>query len=139
MGNTEMTKYMAAGAFQDLTADKASFPNSGTWLQGLADSAAYGGRLYGVPYYAGSRVVTYRTDLFKKAGVKVPASLAQYTALAKKLGARTRRRASRPCTSPARTGTSRWASSSTTAAQIAKQVSGKWQGTLDHAEGRSPA
>ena len=28
MGNTEMTKYMAAGAFQDLTADKASFPNS---------------------------------------------------------------------------------------------------------------
>jgi N,N'-diacetylchitobiose transport system substrate-binding protein len=33
MGNTEMTKYMAAGAFQDLTGDKASFDNSGTWLQ----------------------------------------------------------------------------------------------------------
>ena len=36
MGNTEMMKYMAAGAFQDLTSDKASFPNSGTWLDGLA-------------------------------------------------------------------------------------------------------
>ena len=35
MGNTEMTKYMAAGAFQDLTGDKASFPNSDSWLQGL--------------------------------------------------------------------------------------------------------
>src|SRR4029079_2809971 len=36
MGNTEMTKYMAAGAFQDLTSDKASIPNSSTWLRGLA-------------------------------------------------------------------------------------------------------
>ncbi len=70
MGNTEMTKYMAAGAFQDLSSDKASFPNSSTWLAGLAASGRYGGKLYGVPYYAGSRVVTYRTDLFKKAGVE---------------------------------------------------------------------
>ena len=29
------------------------------------------GKLYGVPYYAGSRVVTYRSDLFKKAGLIV--------------------------------------------------------------------
>ena len=76
MGNTEMTKYMAAGAFQDLTSDKASIPNSNTWLEGLAASGRFGGKLYGVPYYAGSRVVTYRTDLFKRAGVKIPTSLA---------------------------------------------------------------
>ena len=48
MGNTEMTKYMAAGAFQDLTADKAAIPNSATWLSGLAASGRYGGKLYGV-------------------------------------------------------------------------------------------
>ena len=89
MGNTEMTKYMAAGAFQDLTSDKASFPNSSTWLAGLAASARYGGKTYGVPYYAGSRLVTYRKDLFQKAGVKrLPTSLAQYTAAAKKLAAK---------------------------------------------------
>src|SRR5437899_5021614 len=64
MGNTEMTKYMAAGAFADL--NKSSFDNSGNWLKGLAASGAYGGKTYGVPYYAGSRVVTYRTDLYKK-------------------------------------------------------------------------
>ena len=76
MGNTEMTKYMAAGAFADLTADKSKFPNSSTWLKGLQDSATYDGKLMGVPYYAGSRVVIYRTDLFKKAGVKsTPKSL----------------------------------------------------------------
>ncbi len=54
MGNTEMTKYMAAGAFQDLTSDKASFAE----LEHLArrasrPPAAYSGKLYGVPYYAG--------------------------------------------------------------------------------------
>ena len=86
MGNTEMTKYMAAGAFQDLSG--LSFPNQSSWLGGLAASGRFGGKLYGVPYYAGSRVVTYRTDLFKAAGVKVPNSLAAFTAGARKLGAK---------------------------------------------------
>src|SRR5438105_8408396 len=70
LGNSEMTKYMAAGAFQDLTADKASFPNASTWIAGLAATGRYNGKLYGVPYYAGSRVVTYRTDQFAKAHLK---------------------------------------------------------------------
>jgi N,N'-diacetylchitobiose transport system substrate-binding protein len=88
MGNTEMTKYMAAGAFQDLTAEKSSFPNSSTWLEGLAASGRFGGKLYGVPYYAGSRVVTYRTDLYRRAGItKLPTSLAEFTAAAKRLAA----------------------------------------------------
>ncbi|MDE3191372.1 MAG: extracellular solute-binding protein [Acidobacteriota bacterium] len=81
MGNTEMTAYMASGAFADLTSSKSQFPNAGSWLAGLAKSGMYGGKLYGVPYYAGSRVVTYRSDLFKKAGItKAPTSIAQFTA-----------------------------------------------------------
>jgi N,N'-diacetylchitobiose transport system substrate-binding protein len=88
MGNTEMVKYMAAGAFADLTSLKGTFANSSTWLTGLAKSGTYGGKVYGVPYYAGSRVVTYRTDVFKQAGItKLPSSLAQFTADAKKLAA----------------------------------------------------
>ena len=66
MGNTEMTKYMAAGAFANLTSQKGSFANSKNWLKGLAASGIYNGKTYGVPYYAGSRVVTYRTDLFRQ-------------------------------------------------------------------------
>jgi N,N'-diacetylchitobiose transport system substrate-binding protein len=89
MGNTEMTKYMAAGAFADLSAKKASFANSANWLKGLAASGVFNGKTYGVPYYAGSRVVTYRTDLFKQAGIKkLPATLADYTAAARKLAAK---------------------------------------------------
>src|SRR3989440_1669063 len=84
MGNTEMTKYMAADAFNAL--DRASFDNTASWLKGLAASGAFGGKTYGVPYYAGSRVVTYRSDLFKKAGIKkLPATTAEYAADAKKL------------------------------------------------------
>src|SRR5881275_350628 len=44
MGNTEMTKYMAAGAFADLSGQKGSFDNSASWLKGLAASGIYGGR-----------------------------------------------------------------------------------------------
>ena len=88
MGNTEMTAYMASGAFADLTSAKSQFPNSGSWLAGLAKSGMFGGKLYGVPYYAGSRVITYRSDLFKKAGItKPPTSLSQFVADVQKVGA----------------------------------------------------
>jgi N,N'-diacetylchitobiose transport system substrate-binding protein len=81
MGNTEMTKYMAAGAFADITSSKSTFENSTHWLAGLAKSGMYGGKVYGVPYYAGSRVITYRSDLFKKAGIKnTPKSLSEFQA-----------------------------------------------------------
>jgi len=89
LGNTEMTKYMAAGAFADISSYKGTFANSGNWLSGLAKSGMFGGKVYGVPYYAGSRVVTYRTDTWKKAGIaKLPTSLAQFTADAKILAAK---------------------------------------------------
>ena len=85
MGNTEMTKYMAAGAFADITSFKGSFANSSSWLKGLAASGTYGGKLFGVPYYAGSRVVTYRKDAYEKAGItKLPTSLAEFIELAKR-------------------------------------------------------
>ncbi len=89
MGNTEMTKYMAAGAFAPL--NKSTFENSPQWLSGLAKSGTYGGKTFGVPYYAGSRVATYRTDLFKKAGINhLPATLSQFIADAKKIQAKSK-------------------------------------------------
>ena len=79
MGNTEMTKYMAAGAFANITANKGQFDNASHWLAGLKKSSMFNNKLYGVPYYAGSRLVTYRTDLFKKSGLKkAPKSLQQF-------------------------------------------------------------
>jgi N,N'-diacetylchitobiose transport system substrate-binding protein len=87
MGNTEMTAYMAANAFTNLGSVKSQFANSGKWLSGLKASSTYNGKLFGVPYYAGSRVITYRTDLFKKAGFKkAPTSLSQFQGELTKVG-----------------------------------------------------
>ena len=130
MGNTEMTKYMAAGAFAPL--DKSSFDNSSSWLKGLAASGAFGGKTYGVPYYAGSRVVTYRTDLFKKAGIsKLPTTTAQYVADAQKLLAKNPKKGF----SPVYTAGTDWYFAMSFVFDygggIATQISGKWKGLLD--------
>ena len=63
LGNTQTAKYMAAGAFADITGKKASSTTPATWLKSLEDSSTFDGKLYGVPYYAGSRVVIYRKDV----------------------------------------------------------------------------
>jgi len=84
MGNSETSKYMAAGAFRQLT--RANYPNSKTWLKGLADSCTYNGKTFCVPYYAGARAVIYRKDLYRKAGIKgTPKSLAEFNADGAKL------------------------------------------------------
>jgi len=123
---------MAAGAFQDLTSDKASFPNSGSWLEGLAASGRYGGKLYGVPYYAGSRVVTYRSDLFRQAGIsKLPTSIAEFTAAARKLGAKNKEKGFSPVYIA---GTDWYVAMSFVydyGGRIAITSKGKWIGTLD--------
>src|SRR5665213_3960690 len=129
MGNTEMTKYMAAGAFAAL--NKSSFDNSATWLKGLAASGAFGGKTYGVPYYAGSRVITYRTDLFKAAGIKkLPATTAQYAADAKMLLAKNPAKGFSPVYIA---GTDWYVAMGFVfdyGGGIATQVSGKWKGLL---------
>jgi N,N'-diacetylchitobiose transport system substrate-binding protein len=131
MGNTEMTKYMAAGAFADLTPAKGQFDNSGSWLSGLAKSGVYNGKTFGVPYYAGSRVVTYRNDLFKKAGIrKLPATTAQYAADARALMAKNSKKGFSPVYIA---GTDWYFAMSFVfdyGGGIAQRVSGKWKGVL---------
>src|SRR5213593_2871161 len=75
LGNTLVAKYAAAGALEDISGKKGSFDNSGTWLQSLTDSCTVSGKLYCVPYYAGSRAIIYRKDFFASANVQVPDSL----------------------------------------------------------------
>ena len=75
LGNTLVAKYAAAGALEDITNKKSTFDNSSTWLQSLTDSCTVGGKLYCVPYYAGSRAIIYRKDFFDAAGLKPPTSM----------------------------------------------------------------
>ncbi len=132
MGNTDMTAYMAAGEFANLGQYKGSFDNSSNWLAGLKASSTYGGKLYGVPYYAGSRVITYRADLFKKAGFKKPPkSLSQFQSQLVKVGKMNKHVKG---FSPLYVGGEDWFTALSYVfdygGSIAHRVHGKWVGTL---------
>ena len=76
MGNSDVLAYASGKQLADLT--QRDFENSDTWLTGLRDAGSYDGRLYGVPYYGGDRVVIYRKDLWQQAGLgATPTTLAQ--------------------------------------------------------------
>ncbi|MEU4691397.1 extracellular solute-binding protein [Actinoplanes sp. NPDC023714] len=84
LGNTEFSKYVFNGGFAEL--NKGDFENSDTWLTGLSGACELDGKTYCVPYYAGARVLIYRTDLFKAAGIaEAPATYADFLSAADKL------------------------------------------------------
>ncbi|MFJ6567797.1 extracellular solute-binding protein [Streptomyces sp. NPDC091292] len=71
-GNTQVAQFAQSGGLLDLS-DKVAELDGENWLKGLAEPGSYDGKQYGIPYYAANRVVVYRTDLFKKAGVDASA------------------------------------------------------------------
>ncbi|MFF0145680.1 carbohydrate ABC transporter substrate-binding protein (CUT1 family) [Amycolatopsis sulphurea] len=74
VGSTQTPAFEAQGVLQDLTGDVANL-NGAQWLAGLKASGEYEGKTYGVPFYAASREVIYRKDMFEQAGItKPPAS-----------------------------------------------------------------
>src|SRR5690242_17892602 len=79
-GNTEAPKYVFNGALANLTGVKGDFENSSNWLDGLSGACLKDGQYYCVPYYAGTRLAIYRTDLFKNAGVDIPTTQADLLA-----------------------------------------------------------
>jgi N,N'-diacetylchitobiose transport system substrate-binding protein len=133
MGNTEMTKYMAANAFTNLSSSVGKFDNSKNWLTGMRAWGTYQGKLYGVPYYAGSRVITYRSDLFAKAGFKKPpTSMAQFQKQLVKVG---KMEHNVKGFAPLYVGGEDWYTALgfvfDYGGSIAKFSGGKWHGTLD--------
>ncbi|MEU4575179.1 MULTISPECIES: extracellular solute-binding protein [Nonomuraea] len=72
MGNTQTPLQSYSGALLDLTADKAGFEESATWLDGLAQPSTHQGKLYATPLYGGTKVVLYNKDLFAEAGIDEP-------------------------------------------------------------------
>ena len=85
VGNTQAPTFTSAGAFTDLT-DQLDDLGGDDLLQGFVDGATVDGVTYAVPYYAGSKYVFYRKDLFEKAGLEVPTTTEEFvdTAIALK-------------------------------------------------------
>ena len=134
LGNTQTASYIQAGAFTDLTAQKSSFANSSSWLQGLAESGTSpDGKLEAIPYYAGSRVVIYRKDIWQKAGVtSVPTTIDELNADLDKVKAAN---SGDPDFSAFYMPGKYWYAAMSlvygAGGKIADQTNGQWQGTLE--------
>ena len=131
LGNTLVAKYAAAGALSDISGKKSTFDNSSTWLQSLTDSCTLAGKLYCVPYYAGSRAIIYRKDLFAAAGVQPPDSVDGLLTVGQKLMTAN---ASDPNFSALYFPGKYWYAALPfiwdSGGDIATQSGGKWQGSL---------
>ncbi|EAC2955723.1 TPA: sugar ABC transporter substrate-binding protein [Listeria monocytogenes] len=70
MGTTWMPEFVEAGALLDITKDveKSKNMNSDLFFPGSVKTTQFDGKTYGVPWYAETRVLFYRTDLLKKVG-----------------------------------------------------------------------
>jgi N,N'-diacetylchitobiose transport system substrate-binding protein len=130
LGNTEFPKYVFSSAFTAI--NPADYENSGTWLQGLKGACDFEGQTYCVPYYAGARVLIYRTDLFKKAGIAAaPTTYDEFQADADKLQAA--QKGDQKFGAVYMPGQYWYAAMSwvkSTGGDIAKQDGGKWVGQL---------
>jgi N,N'-diacetylchitobiose transport system substrate-binding protein len=77
IGNTQAPTFTSAGAFSDLTGQLEEFGGDDL-LPGFVDGATVDGKTYAVPYYAGSKYIFYRKDLFEKAGIEVPTTMQEF-------------------------------------------------------------
>ena len=85
IGNTQAPTFTSAGAFADLS-DQLDGLGGDDLLQGFVDGATVDGKTYAVPYYAGSKYIFYRKDLFKAAGIDaVPTTMDEFVEDAIKL------------------------------------------------------
>ncbi|MFE4052592.1 extracellular solute-binding protein [Streptomyces sp. YIM B13518] len=88
VGNTQVATYAEGDGLLDLTLESLRDWGRDDWLPGLAEPGRWGSQQYGIPWYAANRVVIYRKDLFRQAGVTAPPKTRdEWLALTEKLDA----------------------------------------------------
>jgi len=80
IGTTWQGEFAKSGALDPTPSDVAS---AGAFFPGAWDTTKVGGTAYGVPWYVETRVLYYRTDIARKAGITAaPKTWADLTAMA---------------------------------------------------------
>ncbi|MDQ8705080.1 extracellular solute-binding protein [Streptomyces sp. LHD-70] len=72
VGNTQVAQYVDEAELLDLSLESMRDWGMDDWLPGLAEPGNHRGAQYGIPWYAANRVVVYRKDLFRDAGLSRP-------------------------------------------------------------------
>ncbi len=83
MGTTWTPEFADQGAFEEVAK-----PAPGKYVSSLIDAATLDGKVWGKPWYAGSRALLYRKDVLKKAGVQPPKTWDELLAAAKAIKAK---------------------------------------------------
>jgi sorbitol/mannitol transport system substrate-binding protein len=73
IGNYEIPIWAKQGWLEPMTGLPASY-DVNDLLKPVRDGLTYQGKIYGLPFYGESAMTYYRTDLFEKAGIKMPAA-----------------------------------------------------------------
>lgn len=84
IGNTWSPTFTTAGSFADLSGVYNDLGGKDL-LQSFVDVGSVDGKQYALPYYFGSRYVTYRKDIWDAAGLSVPKTLTEFDASVAKL------------------------------------------------------
>ena len=77
IGNTQSPTFTNVGAFSDVS-DLYQELGGSKLLQSFVDVGSVDGKQYALPYYFGSRYITYRKDIWEAAGLDVPSTLEQF-------------------------------------------------------------
>lgn len=129
IGTTWTPEFAAAGGLVDLTQQINSSGVAKDLIPALKDSATYNGKMYGVGWYAGTRAIVYRKDVFDQLGLKIPTNWAELEQTVKTL------KQKKPGMMPMPiAGGSSYASAPFiwgAGGDFASNSSGKWTGTLD--------
>lgn len=134
IGTTWTPEFAAAGGLADLTDKISASGLNKDLLPALKDSATYDGKQYGVGWYAGTRGIVYRKDIFAKYNISVPTTWAQLQSVVKTLKAKEPKMLPMPIA-----GDSSYAAAPFiwgAGGDFATSSGGKWTGTLDSAKAR---
>lgn len=82
-GNTDTAGYVHDGGLLDVTEEFGAWSEAKDTDPTAKQSVTVGGKVYGAPFYVGVRALYYRTDVFKKLGLKPPATLAELATTAR--------------------------------------------------------
>lgn len=134
IGTTWTPEFAQAGGLADLTDKISSSGLNKDLLPALKDSATYDGKQFGVGWYAGTRAVVYRKDVFDKHGLKPPQNWQELQTLVTTLKTKEPKLAPMPIAgaSPYAAAPFIWGAGG----DFAKDSGGKWTGTLDSKEAR---
>jgi len=86
-GNTDLAGYAASNGFADLTGDLDAWADGADLVPEVLDTAKIDDKVYGVPWFTGTRALYYRTDVFTELGLEPPATLAELTETARAIRA----------------------------------------------------